>query len=172
MKFSNYNFIKRWEGLELQSYKDGGGVWTIGYGHTRGVKPNQTITLDQAKALLDDDLKDAENAVNTYVKVPLNQNQYDALVSEVFNIGSGNFRGSTFLKRLNAGDYKGAAEAMTWWNKDQNKNGVLVVVQGLVNRREAEKNLFLSPVENPSKNELVRLLMEEYTQKLMEIINA
>jgi lysozyme len=168
MKFSNYPFLQRWEGLELLAYNDGGGVFTIGYGHTKGVKPGDKITLEQAQAFLDEDLAEAETAVNKSVKVPLNQNQYDALVSLAYNIGAGAFLGSTALARLNARNYTGAAEALTWWNKDGKP---LKVVQGLVNRRAGEKELFLTPVTTvDDKEAAIRALLEEYTQKLKEIM--
>ena len=83
-------------------------------------------------------MKEFESTVNTSVKAPLTQNQYDALVSLSYNIGSNAFKNSTLLKKLNSGDYKGAAEQFLVWNKVNSKR-----VQGLVNRREAERNLFL-----------------------------
>jgi lysozyme len=173
MKFKNYDLIKRWEGLELEAYKDGGGVWTIGYGHTGAAgdpKPSlgMKITLEQAKAILDKDLVQFEKAVNDSVKVPLTQNQYDALVSLAYNIGPSGFKGSTVLRRLNDGNYDGAAEAITWWNKDNGK-----VIKGLVNRRAAERELFLTPDQTGGqldlRNILTEELMREYTQKLIEI---
>jgi lysozyme len=169
MKFSNYNFLKRWEGLRLEAYKDGGGVWTIGYGHTKGVKPGDTITLEEAKQLLDADLLIYEKAVNSGVKRPITQNQYDAFVSLCYNIGTNGFQGSTALRRFNAGDIDGAAEALTWWNKDNGK-----VIQGLVNRRYAEKELFLTPdtIVPVSTIELqIEAALREYTKRIMEIVS-
>ncbi len=99
LSVNGMNHIKNWEGLRLKAYKCPAGVWTIGYGHTGpDVKPGGTITQAQADALLDKDTDDAESAVNTLVKVPLSQNQFDALVSFVFNTGIGSFKNSTLLR--------------------------------------------------------------------------
>lgn len=96
-------FIKKEEGLVLNAYLCPANVWTIGYGHTNGVKKGDQITEEQAEDFLVSDLLYSERIVNKMVKVKLNQNQYDALVSFVFNVGSGNFINSTLLKKLNAG---------------------------------------------------------------------
>lgn len=172
MKFNNPEFIKRWEGYSETAYQDTGGVWTIGYGHTKGVKPGMKITKEQALAYLSEDLQWVEAALAKRVKVALTQNQYDALCSFVYNIGETQFAGSTCLKRLNAKDYIGAAEALTWWNKDDGR-----VVQGLVNRRNDEKKLFLTPdsvlvdpVED-TKQAQIDALFVEFKKRLMEIIN-
>ena len=135
----NKQAIKTAEGLRLTAYKDGGGVWTIGYGHTGSdVREGLTIPLSEAERLLTRDLRVAEGHVNDAVKVKLTQNQFDALVSFVYNVGGGAFRSSTFLKLLNAGDYEGAANQLPRWNKDNGK-----VVNGLTNRRHEERELFL-----------------------------
>lgn len=97
------DFIKKEEGLVLNAYLCPANVWTIGYGHTNGVKKGDKITEEQAEDFLVNDLLYSERIVNKMVKVKLNQNQYDALVSFVFNVGSGNFINSTLLKKLNAG---------------------------------------------------------------------
>lgn len=172
MKFSNYDFIKRWEGERLEAYQDTGGVWTIGYGHTVGVKRGDVITLGQARALLDQDLTIYEDAVNRGCTIPINQNQYDAFVSLCYNIGVTGFLTSTALKRFNAGDFDGAAIAITWWNKD---NGV--VIPGLVNRRKAEKALFLTPYHEepiaPTGKELeIKILTEEFVRNLIRIMET
>lgn len=129
--------IKTYEGLRLKAYQDSVGVWTIGYGHTRTAKPGMTITAEEAEALLRQDLADAEKAVTRLVKVPLNDNQYSALVSFVFNLGSGNFAMSTLLKKINSGDIAGAAKEFKRWNRAGKK-----VLAGLVRRRDAEAALF------------------------------
>lgn len=139
-------FIKQWEGLELESYQDIAGVWTIGYGHTETAAPNMQITEAEAEALLRRDLGWREEAINALVLVPLNQNEFDALVSFIFNVGAGAFRKSTARKRLNAGDRIGAAEALTWFNK-ATVGGVLREVTGLSRRRAEEKALFLTPLD-------------------------
>lgn len=134
------------EGKRLTAYLDSGGVWTIGVGHTafRGdPKPikGMVITDQECEDILARDLVHFEEKVSDVVKVPLNQNQFDALVSLCFNIGEGAFAKSTLVRKLNAGDYKGAAEQFLVWNKDNGET-----VQGLVNRRAKEKTLFLTPV--------------------------
>ncbi len=143
------NLIKSFEGLELEAYQDIAGVWTIGYGHTGpDVKPGMRISEREAEALLRKDLKPREDAVERLVTVPLNQNEFDALVSFVYNVGVEAFRRSTALKRLNRGDRLGAADALTWWNK-ATVGGVLREVLGLTRRRAAEKALFLTPANPP-----------------------
>lgn len=134
------DLICSFEGLELKAYDDSVGVWTIGYGTTviNGVKVKKgdTCTLEQAKSYMASDLKKFETAVNK-VTVPLNQNQFDALVSLTYNIGTNAFADSTLLKKLNAEDYKGAAAQFDVWVKAGGKR-----VQGLVNRRAIERKLF------------------------------
>lgn len=129
------------EGLRLEAYLCPAGVWTIGYGHTKGAKPGMTITRQRAEALLKEDLLTAENTVNRlYLK--LNQNQFDALVSFVFNVGSGNFLRSTLLKKIqaNANDPAIAAEFNKW-----NRGGGRVL-PGLVKRRQQEAELYFSNI--------------------------
>lgn len=141
--------IKRFEGLELEAYQDIAGVWTIGYGHTGpDVRPGMRISEREAEELLKQDLKPREEAVARLTTVPLNQNEFDALVSFVYNVGAEAFRKSTARRRLNAGDRVGAGEALTWWNK-ATVGGVLRVVTGLTRRRAAERALFLEPVNPP-----------------------
>lgn len=136
------SLIKRWEGLRLNSYTDVAGVWTIGYGHTRTARPNQTITETQAEALLLEDVAWAEEAINTYVTVPLTQNQFDALVSWVFNVGvdwvvMNGFKDATFIKELNKGNYEAVPAGLRLFVNAGGKR-----VQGLVNRREDEIRLW------------------------------
>ena len=137
------NLISSFEGCELKAYLCPAKVWTIGFGTTvypNGVKVKKgdSCTLDQAKQFKAHDLKNFEKAVNNLVKVQLTQNQFDALVSFTYNIGAGAFEKSTLLKKLNAGDYQGVADQFTVWNKGGGK-----VLQGLVNRRAKERELFL-----------------------------
>ena len=143
MKAVNIDIIKSNEGLELKAYlPTPHDVLTIGYGHTKGVKAGQTVTKEQAEALLREDLKDAEAVVNSLVKVELNQNQFDALVSLVFNIGVGNFSKSSVLRFLNAGRYTDAADSFRLWNK-QRQGSKMVELRGLTKRRKEERELFL-----------------------------
>ncbi|MCP1104855.1 lysozyme [Serratia nevei] len=132
------NLIKHFEGLKLRAYQCSAHVWTIGYGHTVDVSANDVITEEEALYFLHQDVAESERAVNQYVHVPLTQNQFDALVSFVFNLGVGNFRTSTLLKKLNAGDDDGAAQEFGRWIHAGGK-----VLPGLVRRREAERALFL-----------------------------
>jgi lysozyme len=126
------------EGLRLLAYKDGGGVWTIGYGHTGpAVREGCHITEDEAQKLLLWDLEEAGDAVTRLVTKPLNDNQYSALVCFVFNIGQGKFATSTLLRKLNTGDYDGASKEFGRWNHDNGR-----VVDGLTLRRKAEQMLF------------------------------
>lgn len=151
MRVSNNGvaLLKRFEGLELEAYQDIAGIWTIGYGHTGpDVQPGMKISEREAEELLKRDLKPREEAVARLVSVPLNQNEFDALVSFVYNVGIEAFKGSTARRRLNAKDRVGAAEALTWWNK-ATVGGVLRAVTGLTRRRAAERALFLEPVEPP-----------------------
>lgn len=131
------DLIKKYEGCRLIAYKCPSGVYTIGYGHTSGVKKGQKISLKQAESFLKEDIKKFENGVKKHVSAPLNQNQFDSLVSFSFNCGLSALKGSTLLKKLNAKDYKGAAKEFLRWNK---ANGV--VLEGLKRRRKAEKALF------------------------------
>ncbi len=144
--------LKRHEGLELEAYQDIASIWTIGYGHTADVAAGDVLTEEGATSLLSRDLASREDAIARLVTVSLNQNEFDALVSLIYNIGIDAFRGSTARRRLNAGDRIGAAEAMTWWNK-ATVNGVLREVTGLTRRRVAERALFLTPIERLSFDE-------------------
>ena len=142
--------IKRFEGLELQAYQDVAGIWTIGYGHTGPeVGPGMSITPQQAEQLLIEDLERFEPGVSEGLKVNVTQSQFDALVSLSYNIGVSAFQRSTALKRINKGDFEGAAEAITWWNK-ATINGRKQPVLGLTRRRSAEAALFLQDVHDDS----------------------
>lgn len=135
--------IKKFEGCALKAYKCPAGIWTIGYGHTKGVKEGHVITQAQAEKYLKQDLKQFEEVVNNLVNVPLNQNQFDALVSFCYNLGGGNLKRSTLLNLLNKEDYNGAAEQFDLWVYANGKK-----LAGLIKRRAAEKELFLKTVEN------------------------
>lgn len=133
------NLIKTFEGCRLEAYKCPAGVWTIGYGHTGAdVSQGRKITKDEAERLFRQDLMIHCNNVSKLVKVPLTQNQFDALVSLEYNIGCGYFSNSTLLRLLNAKNYKGAAEQFAVWRLSGGK-----VSPGLVRRRKAEQELFL-----------------------------
>ena len=129
--------IKHFEGLELNAYQCAAGVWTIGYGHTKDVQQGMVISEDTANEMLVEELNEYENYINTLVTVELNQNQFDAMVSWVYNLGGGNLKASTLLKVLNAGDYAGVPAQIMRWNKAGGK-----VLEGLTRRRQAEADLF------------------------------
>jgi lysozyme len=130
--------IARFEGFRSAPYQDSVGVWTIGYGHTSGVGPaTKPVTKAQALKLLEADAAIAATAVRDLVKVRLNQNQFDALVSFAFNLGTGALAESTLLKKLNKGDYKGAAGQFGQWVYAGHTR-----LEGLVLRRRAEAHLF------------------------------
>jgi len=130
--------IAQREGNILKAYKDTKGIWTIGVGHTSAagaptVTPGMTITAAQSDEILARDLADCEKYINDLVKVPLTQNQFDALVSFVFNVGWPTFAKSTILRKLNQKDYKGAAAAFDLYHKPPEITG----------RRNSEKAQFL-----------------------------
>lgn len=136
--------IKQFEGCKLTAYQDSVGVWTIGYGWTQPVdgKPiraGMTIKQETAERLLKTGLVGYESDVSRLVKVGLTQGQFDALVSFTYNLGARSLSTSTLLRKLNAGDYAGAADEFLRWNKAGGK-----VLNGLTRRREAERALFLS----------------------------
>ncbi|MCH2227107.1 MAG: lysozyme [Candidatus Caenarcaniphilales bacterium] len=142
--------LKDFEGYRAKAYLCSAGVWTIGYGTTkykngRAVKSGDQIDQNQAEELLANDLLKFEKAVLSAVKVKLNQNQFDALLCFVYNIGSGAFKSSTLLKRVNEKNFTDAANEFLRWNKAVSpQTGKLRVLPGLTRRREAEKKLFAS----------------------------
>ncbi|MBT1890053.1 lysozyme [Enterobacter roggenkampii] len=136
--------IKEFEGCKLTAYQDSVGVWTIGYGWTQPVdgKPiraGMVIKQETAERLLKTGLVSYESDVSRLVKVGLTQGQFDALVSFTYNLGARSLSTSTLQRKLNAGDYAGAADEFLRWNKAGGK-----VLNGLTRRREAERALFLS----------------------------
>ena len=135
--YKGTDLLKFYEGCKLVAYQDSVGVWTIGYGHTKGVYEGMTITQEQAEQMLLDELKEYESYVDDLVTVPLNQNQFDALVVWVYNLGPTNFRKSTLLKELNTGNYQAVPIEIKRWNKAGGQ-----VLEGLIKRRKAEANLF------------------------------
>ena len=134
--------IKEFEGLRLEAYPDpatGGEPWTIGYGHTGGVKEGDVITEEQAEEFLRQDLKKFEDAVNSMVHYDITQGQFDALVSFAYNLGPGNLRNSTLLKIINSGSPDAAAIQFLRWDKANGKQ-----MAGLTRRRNAEMELYLA----------------------------
>lgn len=139
------DLVMHFESLFLESYKDPVGIWTIGWGHT-GLKhrdgtvfPGRKVTIKEAQALLEYDMLAFENVVSINVKIPLNDDEFSALVSFTFNVGGGALASSTLLRKLNESDRLGAAEEFRRWNKAGGQ-----VLNGLTRRRSSERNLFLS----------------------------
>lgn len=137
INFQGYNLIRSAEGLRLDAYADQKGIYTIGYGHTKGVVPGMKITPDQAEVYLSEDVREVEQAISQLVKVPLNPNQFSALCSFCFNVGVGHFEKSTLLQLLNQNKYDEAAHELTRWDELSG-----VENQGLLARRCREKDLF------------------------------
>jgi lysozyme len=130
--------IADWEGRELEAYRDGGGVWTIGVGHT-GPDVRKGMVIDEAECdrLFDLDLQD--HCIDRFLgDCPTNQDQYDAMTSLAFNIGLERFRNSTVLKRHKMQNYVGAANAFLLWKYDNGK-----LIPGLLRRREAERKVYM-----------------------------
>lgn len=136
------DLIKEFEGFRSTAYICPAGVVTVGYGTTRihgkSIQLGTTITTDEADMFLEEDLKTFEDAVNQNVRVEITQNQFDAIVAFVYNVGAGNFKKSTLLKKVNAEDFNQAAAEFLKWNKAGGK-----VLKGLTRRRTAERELFL-----------------------------
>ena len=136
------NLIKQSEGCKLTAYQDSVGVWTIGYGDT-GIGVVKGLVINQADAeqrLRNRLAKEFEPAINSNVKVKITANQFDALVCLAYNIGVSAFKSSTLLRKLNAGDYQGAADQFKVWNRAGGE-----VLKGLITRRANERALFLQP---------------------------
>ena len=129
--------IKKFEGCRLKAYRCSANVLTIGYGHTGGVKEDDTISQPEADELLENDIAKFEEYVSDNVIVELKQYQFDALVAWTFNLGVGNLRNSTMLKKLNEADYDSIPFEMRRWNKAGGKT-----LDGLIRRRKAEGLLF------------------------------
>ena len=131
---------KSFEGLRLNAYQDVAGVWTIGYGSTIPiVHPGEVITEQEAEQRLIANMQTAVVAVNTLVKVSITRGQFDGMVDFVFNVGQGNFRNSTLLRKVNAGDFAGSAAQFLVWDEAGGQ-----IEPGLLRRRQAEMAMFTS----------------------------
>lgn len=170
------NLVKKFEGLhkvtqegDVRAYRCPAGKWTVGYGHTRGVKSGMRATVAQCNEMLIADLHEAGNAVRRYVNVPLSQNQYDALVSFVFNLGEGNFKSSTLLKRLNQGRYEEVPAQIMRWNKAR-VDGAVTELRGLTRRRTAEAALFAmdAPLADDGGDMMIQKPTQEATKPLVK----
>tara|TARA_R100001510_G_C7572474_1_gene148369 strand:- start:16 stop:459 length:444 start_codon:yes stop_codon:yes gene_type:complete len=131
------SLVKKFEGCKLEAYKCAAGVWTCGYGSTRGVRQGDVWTQEKADITLTDELEEYGKYVEDMVTIPLNQCQFDALTSWTFNLGPTNLQNSTLLQVLNQGDYEGVPYQIKRWNKAAGE-----VNDGLIRRREAEALLF------------------------------
>jgi|TARA_R100001440_G_scaffold42429_1_gene62157 lysozyme len=131
------SLIKKFEGCELEAYLCPAGVWTIGYGHTKDVKEGDKINRDEADYLLQEEMIEYESYINDFVEVPLEQNQFDALCSWVYNLGPTNLKNSTMLRVLNEEKYADVPQEIKRWNKAGGE-----VLDGLIKRREAEAKMF------------------------------
>ena len=131
-------FISSFEGCRLSAYKCSAGVWTIGYGHTKGVCEGDTCTEEQAKAWLIDDIRETQTLLAHYVNVQMSEGEFVALVSLAFNVGVGALMKSKLLRKLNCGDREGAAEEFLDFDLANGKR-----IEGLTRRRKAEHDLFL-----------------------------
>lgn len=140
------NLIKGYEGLRMSAHYAPTETWSVGYGHVDSARHGMNVTEAEADRLLRDDVHPIEDVIADTVRAPLNQNEHDALVSLIFNIGEENWRRSTALRKLNEGDKLAAARAFEMWTKAR-VNGELVTLDGLVRRRAAEKSLFLMPTD-------------------------
>ena len=135
----NLNFIREVEGFKREAYQDEGGVWTIGYGHTRGVKEGDTVSTHKANMYLNTDLVIFEIQLQKLIRADLNPNQYLALLSFIYNIGATQFANSTVLKYVNEGKFELVPDELRKWNKVNNE-----VSLGLTRRREKEAKLFMN----------------------------
>lgn len=155
--------VKEFEGLRLNAYQDIVGMWTIGYGHTKGVRRGQSVTSQEAEELLRGDLAEAEAGVENVVKVELSDNQFSALVSFAYNLGIGTLRRSTLLKQLNLGNYAIAAAQILRFDHAGGKK-----VAGLTRRRQAERALFLAFDELPAVVEVSKKEKPEVIPPVVE----
>ncbi len=130
---------ERFEGCKLAAYQDSVGVWTIGYGHTFGVRKGDTCTPEQAEAWLRVDLAAAQKFVNIHVQTEITQGEFDALVDFVFNLGCGSLEHSTLLRLVNARQFEAAAKEFVKWDHAGGKE-----VAGLLRRRQAEAAEFVT----------------------------
>lgn len=144
MNDAGLDIIKKSEGLRLESYQ-AGGRWFVGYGHSATARPNMTITEEQAEQLLRQDIGACEAVVAQTIVVPMTQNEFSALVSLCYNMGTGRFTTTEPVKALNQSDRQGAADGFLVHNRAR-INGELKAIPHLTHRREEERALFLAPV--------------------------
>jgi len=129
--------IKKFEGCETSAYQDSVGVWTIGFGHTKGVEEGQTCSIEDAESMLADEMDEYEGYINDMVRVDLQQHEFDSLVAWVYNLGPTNLNESTMLKVLNGGQFDRVPDEMNRWTRAGGE-----ILEGLVRRRQAESLMF------------------------------
>ena len=129
--------IKKFEGCETTAYQDSVGVWTIGFGHTKGVEEGQTCSIEDAESMLANEMDEYEGYINNMVKVDLQQHEFDSLVAWVYNLGPTNLSESTMLKVLNGGQFDRVPDEMNRWTRAGGE-----ILEGLVRRRQAESLMF------------------------------
>jgi len=180
---ATYDLVKKWEGYYDKAYLCPAGVWTIGWGHTSNVKKGDTCTVKQAEKWLQEDLEDSANYVSRYIQVPLNDNQFGALVSACFNIGPKivNPSSSTLARKLNEGDYDAVPGQLGRWSKAKDpETGKMVTLKGLSNRRKDEGVLWNTPtsdeIEKEEKEPIKVLTPEEppiatFLKNLIKLFN-
>ena len=135
--YNGTKILKFFEGCKLTAYQDSVGVWTIGYGHTKGVHAGMSITQEEAEQMLLTEFEEYEGYIEKYVDVELTQEQFDALTVWVYNLGPTNFRKSTLLKRLNEGNFEDVPSQIKRWDKAGGQT-----LSGLTKRRASEAHLF------------------------------
>lgn len=135
------------EGMSTKSYKDTGGVWTICYGYTHGVGPNEETTVDQCWRMLKSEATATAKAIEPYLPSTLNPNQFAALISFCYNVGVGNCRTSTLFAKINQGDMEGATKEFARWHYVKRLDCYVKTnnCYGIVKRRIAERELFVMP---------------------------
>lgn len=134
------DLIKSFEQCRLTSYEDGAGIWTLGWGHTRGITANMTCTQAQADQWFLEDIQETQKILSGLVPSTITANQFSACVSLAYNIGTGHFASSTLLKKLRGHDIAGAADQFLVWDKVAGAHS-----PGLQRRRQAERQLFITP---------------------------
>jgi len=150
-------FIKQWEGVSLKAYRDSGGIWTIGYGHTSRVKQEDSITQLQADEFLKQDLFQASRAIVRLTNLYLNDFQYTALLSLVFNIGIGAYQRSTLRQVINRGELSRVSGEFIKWSKDHMGR----TQKGLLKRRKAEARWFMKGVpQMPTKDSMIPVVLK------------
>jgi lysozyme len=160
MNKDGIELLKKFEGFVAHAYKDPVGVLTIGYGFTKGVKPGDTMTREEAEVRLKQEIASFELGVNNMISAPTNDNQRSAMVSLAYNIGLGAFKKSTVLRKHNQRDYEGAAKAFLMWVKAGGR-----VLKGLVRRRNAEMALYLQPIHQSQEDkEIAEVILASHRE--------